>query len=122
MSNPGECGAELIALIESELAALDVTGRRIVLGKLDRFWADHPDTPFRSIPEPLSRPAFTDAEARQFNNALLPGVFKAHAHQPVGEVPVSYLCYLTDPDPFVTMVKQYLASDYGKQRIANEAD
>lgn len=117
---PGEAAEELIALIESDLSALGEFGRRIVMGKLDRFCEGHEDAPMRKIKKATARPPFTEAEARAFENQLLPDKFKRFAGFRVIDVVIAdrgYLTHLTDPDDFITELVRYVTSERGKRRI-----
>lgn len=115
-----ECADELLALIQNELdESSTVVGRRIIMGALDRFCAEHVDTPARRTEQPAAprRPPFTHAEASHFEHRLLPEKFHRHANKSVGDTPLDYLDRLTRPDPFVVEIDQYLRSDRGKRRI-----
>jgi len=122
---PAECAEELIGMIQNELdECSDVVGPRIIMGAISRFCAEHPDTPARPTERPTvpRRPPFTDAEACYFEYRLLPDKFHRYAKTPVGDTPLDYLEHLTDPDPFVVEVDQYLRSDRGKRRIEESSD
>jgi len=126
--NAGGLVTELIDLIESELSELSAhlpdieakTARRIILGALDRFCLAHPDTPARPHVEPPGTGAMNEAEAKLFELRLLPERFKKHAGWMVGNVPVSYLTYLSDKDPFVRELGWYFRSRRGKERIERD--
>jgi hypothetical protein len=62
----------------------------------------------------------TEAESKGFENRRLPARFQQHAGKQISDVPIDYLCYLTDPDPFIRELKRYLKGDRGLARIRDD--
>ncbi len=118
--NAQEQAAEVIDLIKSELLDMSTTHRRIFLGVLGRFCKTHNDTPERLRVTAAELQPFNESESKRFDSRPLPDVFKKHAGQKVRDVPVDYLCWLTDPKPFIKELRRYMKSRRGRSRIENE--
>ena len=77
-----------------------------------------PDVP-KSEPLPM-----TDDQARKFEETRL--FFGAHNGKQVGEVPLSYLCRLTDPsssmDEFIGRIRRYLRNPGIRKTIEAEGE
>ncbi len=120
MTTAAEQAAALVDMAESELMFMDEVHRRIFLGVLDRFCADHPDTPARPQAEASSPKRMNETEAKRFESGFMPDAFKKHAAELVRKVHISYLTHVADDTPFMKELKRYLNSRRGLARIERE--
>jgi hypothetical protein len=110
---------ELIDLINSELERLNNEDeRRIVCNRIrDAIaWRCSPS------PKPVAQPIkpMTERERMDFEQRVMPfGVYDGHT---IVDVPLQYLCHLTDPSPFISDVKRYLANATVKRMMGQEDD
>lgn len=115
---PAEQADVHIELIQEELNRHDETDRRIFLGCLRRFLDDHPDTPAGAQPKQPQEAVMNDAQASAFEATRM--TYGAHADVCFCDIPIRYLCWLADPKDSQYMIKSYLRSRRGRERIERD--
>lgn len=113
---PAQHAEVLISLIQNELdMRLSEVDRRVIMGAIDRFCAEHADTPPRKAPQETSPVAMNSDQAKAFEQARI--TYGIHSGKCMGDIPIKYLCWLGDPTESSRNLQQYLRSDRGKRRI-----
>lgn len=107
--NVGEKGDELAAFVCEETSGEDAVGRQIMASRVVRLLVERnlyklPKP--NAVPKPVS--PMSDVEARAFRKTIVPQW--KYRGEVVDDVPFSYLCAITDPDPWLAEVKRYLSN------------
>lgn len=85
----------------------------------EKFWRLLADVVASKLPADIEPPAMTTEQAHSFERQPIP--FGKHAGFPIGEVPVSYLLWLTEqPDEFRTKLRQYVKTSVFAERQETE--
>ena len=117
--SPSEVADNLVDLLCDCLEGLHEVGRRILLGRLDRFLLDHVDTPHRpNSQEGVGIVAMTEQEAKNFEIQVAPQW--QHKGDLIGDIPMTYFDSLCDPNPWLVDVKRYVRSGRAKLRRERE--
>lgn len=69
--------------------------------------------------DPRNEP-MSDLEASRFREAVMP--FGKHEGTRVGDLPLSYLCNLLDPSPFMRDLRRYVKSASVQRELEREAE
>jgi len=118
-----DAGAYADQIVELILDAIDEQQgdvmKQIVYSRVLRALQEHPL--YRPPKSQINKiEPMNDAEARIFANSTIP--FGKHVNQHVWDVPLSYLCRLTDPSDWIKELKRYLANPQVRAEMGETYD
>ena len=115
--NAAERGDELATIVHDEIITevSSETDRQIMTSRVVRRLIKEglyvpPKTPATAKVPPMS-----ESQAKAFQLQLMP--FGQHKGEPIFDVPLSYLCHLTEPSEFMEELKRYLDNPEIQRKI-----